>query len=141
MIGSSGPCSSFKVELLEGLHDFRSDEFRMALYTAEADLHVDQTTAYVMEDEITGPGYVAGGRILENVEILGPAARTAFVTWDDVIWPAATLTARGALIYNQTSAQRAVAILNFLTDRSSNMGEFRVQLPPPTPSTALIRLL
>jgi hypothetical protein len=141
MIAGSGPCSAFKLDLLKGLHNFLSDEFRMALYTSEADLHVDSTSMYVQAGEASGAGYTAGGLVLRNVQVLGPAARAAFVTWDDAVWQQSTLIARGALIYNQTSARRAVAVLDFLTDRSSNTGEFRVHFPPPTPSTALIRLL
>ena len=140
MILNSGLCSSFKRELLEGLHDFLNDAFRLALYSAQANLSVDTTTRYASDGEISGPGYLAGGRVLTGVQVLGPASRVAFVTWDDAVWPDSQLVARGGLIYNETASQRAVAVLNFQTDRSSNTGEFRVQLPPPTPSTALIRI-
>jgi hypothetical protein len=141
MIAGSGPCSYFKLDLLKGLHNFASDEFRMALYTKDANLHVDSTTMYVAEGEVNGVGYTAGGKALLNVKVLGPTARSAFVTWDDPVWPGSSLIARGALIYNETAQRRAVAIMDFQVDRSSNTGEFRVQLPPASPSTALIRLL
>jgi hypothetical protein len=140
MIAGSGLCSSFKVELLQGMHNLLVDAIFMALYDDTAPLSVDTTTAYVTEGEITGPGYTAGGQRLVNAQILGPVARTAYVTWDDPIW-SGTLTARAALIYNQSVGQRAVAVLDFLTDQNSNQGTFRVQFPPVGPSTALIRLL
>ncbi|HKD02418.1 MAG TPA: hypothetical protein VKB77_08330 [Terriglobales bacterium] len=141
MIAGSGLCSSFKRELLEGRHDFRSHVFQVALYTADAPLDVDATTVYITQGEITGPGYSAGGMVLGGVQLLGPTARAAYVTWDDPIWNNSTLTARAALIYNQSAQQRAVCILDFTEDKSSNLGPFRIKLPPPAPSTALVRLL
>jgi hypothetical protein len=141
MISGSGLCSSFKIELLQGIHDFLADTFMMALYDDTAPLSVDATTAYVTDGEITGQGYTAGGQQLVNAQILGPIARTAFVTFNDPIWVGSTLTARAALIYNKSQGQRAVAVLDFLKDCSSNQGSFRVQFPSPGPSTALIRLL
>jgi hypothetical protein len=141
MIAASGPCSHFKLDLLKGLHNFLSHEFRMALYTSGANLHANSTAAYTAEGEAVGIGYVAGGQTLRNVRLLGPVARAVFVSWDDVVWPDSTLVARGALIYNQTAGGRAVAVLNFQRDRASSVGEFRVHFPPASPSTALIRLL
>jgi hypothetical protein len=137
---SGGTCSSFKLELLEGIHNFLSDQFFMALYTSGANLSVG-TTAYVTDGETAGVGYVAGGQVMLNPQVLGPAALTAYVTWDDPVWLLSTLVARGALIYNQTKQQRAVAVLDFVTDQASNTGPFHVKLPPPGASTALIRLL
>ena len=137
---SGGTSSSFKLELLEGIHNFLVDQFFMALYTSGANLSVG-TTAYVTEGETVGPGYVAGGQVMRNPQVLGPVALTAYVTWDDPVWPLSTLIARGALIYNQTKQQRAVAVLDFVTDQASNSGEFHVKLPPPGASTALIRIL
>jgi hypothetical protein len=136
----SGCCDSFKRELLLAQHDFSAHEFRMALYTADADLS-PSTTAYVTSGEITGPGYTVGGQPLRNVQILGPQSRASYITWDDPVWANSTLKARGALIYNQTAAQRAVVVLDFVTDQSSNSGDFRVKFPPPAPFTALVRLL
>ena len=78
--------------------------------------------------------------MLENVQILGPEARTVYVTFDNPVWKNSTLEARGALIYAQNGL-RAVAVVDFVTNQSSNTGDFRVQFPPPGPSTALIRIL
>lgn len=137
---TAGFCSSFKAELLAGLHNLAADQIFMALYTGDAPLDLDLTTSYLTDGEVSGPGYTAGGKQLTNPQLLGPVARTAYVTFDDCIWPASTLTARCALIYNQTKAQRAVAILNFGTDQNSNQGNFRVKFPAPGPGTALVRL-
>ena len=141
MINGSGLCSSFKLELLEGIHHFDTDLFYLALYSAGAPLSLDTTTGYITDGEIAGPGYVAGGQLLLNPQILGPVARTVYATFDDPIWLDSTLQARGALIYNQSQGNRAVAVLDFLQEPVSNSGIFRVQFPPPGPSTALIRLL
>jgi hypothetical protein len=140
MISGSTVCSSFKIELLQAQHNFLSDQFMIALYSLGAPLSAD-TTAYVTDGEISGPGYTAGGQGLTNVQVLGPSAGASYVTFDDPIWPNSSLTARGALIYNQSSGHRAVAVVDFLGDMTSNQGNFRVKLPPPGPSTAVIRLL
>jgi hypothetical protein len=141
MISGSGLCSSFKLELLQGRHDFTANQFWVALYSADADLNPDTTTAYMTIGEITGIGYSAGGIQLKNVQVLGPSAQTAYVTWDDPIWSNSQLTARAAMIYNQSAQQRAVCLIDFTGTRSSNNGMFRIKLPPPAPGSALIRLL
>src|SRR5215831_18668957 len=130
MITGSGPCSSFKRELLEARHNFGSDQFFMALYTSDADLNVD-TTSYVTQGEVSGVGYTAGGQMLRGVQVLGPQSRASYVTWQDPVWLASTLTARAALIYNGSAQKRAVAVLDFGADKSSNNGDFTVKLPPP----------
>jgi len=141
MISGSGLCSSFKCQLLLGEHCLDEDEIFIALYNAGASLDVDTTTAYITDGEISGPGYTARGQQLTGVQVLGPMARTAYLTWNDPIWTGSTLTARGALIYNRSFADAAIAILDFGFDKSSNQGSFRVKFPPPAPATALIRLL
>jgi hypothetical protein len=140
MITASVVCSSFKRELLEKRHDFLADVFRIALYGAAAPLD-SNTTAYLTEGEIVGLGYAAGGKDLVNAQVLlDPAARIAYATFDDPSWADSVIVARGALIYNQTAQQRAVAVLDFGVDRTSNHGPFTVQFPPPGPTTALIRI-
>jgi len=138
MISGSVVCTSFKTDLLSGVHNFLTDQFQMALYSADANISAD-TTAYVTDGEISGQGYTAGGRTLVNPQILSEA-RTAYATFDDPVWTASAIMARGALIYNQSKGQRAVAVLDFTSDKISNQGNFRVKLPPPAPSTALIRI-
>lgn len=133
-------CSSFKLELLQAVHNFLSDVFWVALYTSVATLDAT-TTAYVTAGEVSGTGYTAGGMTLTGAQILlDPASRTAYATFADAIWNDSVITARGALIYNQTKQQRAVAVIDFGVDRTSNHGPFHVQFPPPGPSTALIRI-
>jgi hypothetical protein len=140
MIQGSVVCSSFKKELLLGMHDFSTNLFRIALYTAEAILD-SNTVGYVTFGEATGLGYIQGGQDLLNAQVLlDPAARVAIVTFDDAIWLDSVISAKGALIYNQSSAQRAVAVIDFGVTRESNHGPFRVQFPPPGPNTALIRI-
>jgi len=140
MIQGTVVCSSFKQELLAARHNFLTDQFFLALYAATAPLD-SNTASYVTDGEIAGVGYVAGGQLLLNAQVLlDPASRVAYATFDNPTWNDSVITARGALIYNQTSQQRAVAVLDFGTDRTSNHGPFEVQFPPAGPSTALIRI-
>lgn len=140
MIAGNVVCSSFKRELLEAKHNFSTDLFRIALYDATAVLD-SNTTGYVTSGEVVGLGYTAGGQDLVNPQILlDLAARVAYATWDDAVWDDSVIVARGALIYNQTSGQRAVAVIDFAVDRTSNHGPFHVQFPPVGSSTALMRI-
>jgi hypothetical protein len=139
MISGSAICSSFKLELLKKMHDLLTDQIMIALYSADAPLSAD-TTAYITTSEISGSGYTAGGQRLTNPQVLGPVGGAAYATFNDAVWPNSTLTARGALIYNQTAQQRAIAVIDFTADQSSNIGNFIVKFPPPGPATALIHL-
>lgn len=141
MTPGSGFCSSFKKELLEGRHHFDVDTFFMALYTAAAPLDMNLTTAYLTAGEISAVGYVPGGRQLLHPQLLGPVANSAFMTWDDALWPNSIIQARAALIYNQSYQQAAVAILDFGSDQYSNQGSFIVKFPPPGVNTAVVRVL
>ena len=140
MIQGTVVCSSFKKELLQGIHNFSAGLFRIALYDATALLDATVTN-YITPGEIAGLGYTAGGQDLANAQVLLDAgARVAYATFDDAVWNNSTIIARGALIYNQSAGQRAVAVLDFGVDRTSNNGPFHVQFPPLGPSTALIRI-
>jgi hypothetical protein len=138
MISGSTLCTSFKRELLTGVHDFLTQTFRLALYGETASLDAT-TTVYVPGGEISGPGYTAGGQILTSPQVL-QVANVGYATFADAIWPNASLTAFGALLYNDTMQQRAVGVLNFGGPRASNSGNFRVMFPPPGPGTALVRI-
>src|SRR5262252_1004284 len=102
MITASTVCNSFKQELLQGVHNFPGDSFKIALYVATAPLG-PATTVYLTEGEVTATGYTAGGSLLVNAQVfLDPNSRTAFATFDDATWDNSVIVARGALIYNQS---------------------------------------
>lgn len=136
-----GLCTSFKTELLTGTHDFTAstgDTFKIALYTSSATLG-PSTTAYTTTGEVSGTGYSAGGATLSQVTPTS-SGTTALVDFADVTWSTATITARGALIYNSSKSNRAVMVLFFGTDRSTTAADFTVTMPSPTATEALIRI-
>ena len=140
--------TSFKKELLEGVHDFRSsggDTFYMALYTDSATLDAS-TTAYTTSGETTntsGSAYVAGGQALSNVNPT-TGGTTAFTDFADEVWATASFTARGAMIYNSTPAHTytnpSVVILDFGSDKTASAGDFTVIFPTADASNAIIRI-
>jgi len=132
-------CSSFKKELFEGVHDFTAHTFKMALYTSSATLGA-ATTAYSATNEVSGTGYTAGGQALDNPTVT-LSGTTAFIDFDDETWANATITARGALIYNDTVAgDPAVAVFDFVSDKTSTAGDFVVQFPTADSSNAIVRI-
>jgi hypothetical protein len=134
-------CDSYLVEVLQGMHR-RADAYKIALYTERADLS-RATTTYTLDEEVLGAGYRAGGLRLEgfHAQLTGETPPVAVLDWTtDPVWPGATITARGALVYNNTRAKRAVAILDFGRDVQSSNGRFVVHLPPATSDQGLIRL-
>lgn len=138
---TSALCTSFKVELMRALHDFTTstgDVFKIALYTSSASLGA-ATTAYSATNEVSGTGYTAGGETLTNVTPTS-SGTTAFTDFADVTWSAATITANGALIYNSTNSDRAVASLAFGSDKTSTDGDFKIIFPTADASNAIIRL-
>ena len=108
----------------------------MALYTAAADLS-QATTAYTPTGEISGTGYISGGIPLTGVQVL-LSGTTAYVVFDNPVWPNASFVCRGALIYNSSEANRAIAVLDFGADKTAS-GTFTVQLPAATAAAALLR--
>ncbi len=130
-----GMCSSFKQESWQGIHNLPVDTIKMALYTANANLS-QATTVYTTTGETTG-AYVAGGVVLTNVQVL-LSGTTAYVTFDNPVWANASFTCRGALIYNASKANRAIAVIDFGADKTAS-GTFTVQLPAATATTALLR--
>ena len=139
-------CTSFKDELLEGVHDFRSsggDTFKIALYTSSATLDAT-TTAYSATNEVANSGsYSAGGGALTNISPT-TSGTTALTDFDDISFTSATITARGALIYNSTPTHTytnpAVAVLDFGGDKISTAGTFTIQFPAATSTEAIIRI-
>jgi hypothetical protein len=126
--------TSFKKELYQAVHDFTTDTFYIALYTASANLN-EATTVYSTANEVSGGGYTAGGATLTGVTI-NTDGYTAYVNFDNVAFNAA-VTARCALIYNSSKANRSVAVLDFGSDKTS--ASFIITMPTNTATTALIR--
>jgi hypothetical protein len=131
-------CNSFKQEVMEGTHDMETDVLKMALYTSSASLGAG-TTAYSATNEVSGTGYTAGGETLTSVAVTLDSS-TGIVDFDDVSWTTSTITARGALIYNSTDSNKAIAVLDFTTDVSSSSSTFTVQIPAAAAATAIIAL-
>jgi hypothetical protein len=139
-------CTSFKVELLKGLHDFTNgnDQFKLALYTNSASFTA-ATTDYTATNEVANSGsYSAGGGTLTNVTPTSTST-TAFTDFDNITFTSATITARGALIYNSqtgggTGTTDSVVVLDFGSDKSSTSGDFQIVFPTADASNAIIRI-
>ena len=132
-------CTSFKVDLLDGEHDFGADTFKIALYTSSATLDAT-TTAYSATNETSGTGYTAGGNTLTVSTTPTSSGTTAFLSFSNTTWSTASITARGALIYNSTNANKAVAVLDFGSDKTSTAGDFTINFPTADASNAIIRI-
>jgi hypothetical protein len=152
---SQALCTSFKQELLQGIHNFTNgsgggtststgsgNTFKIALFTSSASLGAS-TTAYSTSNEVSGTNYSAGGNTLTNVTPT-TSSTTALTDFADSTWSSSTITARGALIYNSSttagSANRAVLVLNFSTDKTSTAGDFTITFPAADASNAIIRI-
>lgn len=135
-------CTSFKSEILQGIHS-SSDTYKIALFTSAAAL--DATiTAYgvggAAANEVTGTGYTAGGVALAGYSAT-TSGTTAMLDWStNPSWPSSTITCAGALIYNATKSNKAVAVLSFGGNQSDTNGTFTAQFPTPGAGTSLIRL-
>lgn len=131
-----GATTVFKLNLLNGVENFTTDVYKIALYTALADLG-PTTTVYTTTGEITGTGYVAGGQALTNV-VPAASGDVAFISFLNETWSPASFTARGALIYNQATGS-AVAVLDFGADKTCTT-TFTVTFPTATATSAIIRV-
>ena len=135
-------CTSFKGELLEGVHNFKNsggNTFRLALYTNSASFTA-ATTAYTSSNEYSGTGYTAKGNDLTRVDP-STSGTTALTDFADSAWTSSTITARGALLYNDSaSGDPACLVLDFGADKSSSSGTFTVQFPAADASNAIIRI-
>jgi hypothetical protein len=153
---SQSMCTSFKAEILLAVHDFRTtggDTFKLALYTSSASIDAN-TTAYTTSNEVTGTNYTAGGGTLTNLGVVTSnntaSAGTGYTDFSDLTFSNATITARGALIYNTTPSANsnanttltnaAVCVLDFGSDKTSTAGDFTIVFPTPANTTALIRI-
>ena len=148
-------CTSFKQEILQGIHNFTNgsgggtttstgtgNTFKIALFTSSASLGAG-TTAYADSNQVSGTGYSAGGNTLTNVTPT-VSSTTALPDFADTTWSSSTITARGALIYNSSttagSANRAVAVLDFGSDKTTSAGDFTITFPTADASSAIIRI-
>jgi len=135
-------CTSFKGELLEAVHNFKNSggsTFKLALYTNSASFTAS-TTAYTATNEISGTGYSAAGNTLTRVDP-STSGTTALTDFADSAWTSSTITARGALLYNDTaSGDPTCLVLDFGADKSSSSGTFTVQFPTADASNAIIRI-
>jgi hypothetical protein len=134
--------TSFKQELMQALHNFSNpggNTFKIALYTSSATLGAS-TTAYTTTNEVASTGnYVAGGNTLVSVTPT-TSGTTALTDFADTTWSSATITANGALIYNSTNSDRAVAVLAFGGNKTATDGDFTIVFPTPDASNAIIRI-
>lgn len=131
-------CTSAKVGFLTGTYVPLTDTMKIALYTNSATLDAT-TTAYSATNEVVGTGYTAGGNTLTG-NAISSGGTTAWITFSDSAWTTATITARGALIYDSSKSNAAIAVLDFGADKTSTAGTFTVQMPVAAASTALIRI-
>lgn len=152
--------TSFKVDILDGVHAFgtsvarastAADTFKIALYTSSASLDA-ATTAYTApanpaadptstnEVSETGTAYTAGGKVLTVSQVPTSTSTTAWLDFADVTWSAATISAAGALIYNSTQSNKAVAVLSFAGTKTSTAGDFTIIFPAADSTSAIIRI-
>ena len=152
---SQALCTSFKQQILQGIHNFTNgsgggtttstgtgNTFKIALFTSSASLGAG-TTAYADSNQVSGTGYSAGGNTLTNVTPT-VSSTTALTDFADTTWSSSTITARGALIYNSSttagSANRAVAVVDFGSDKTTSAGDFTITFPTADASSAIIRI-
>ena len=135
-------CTSFKQELMEAVHNFKNsggNTFNAALYTSSASLGAS-TTAYTTSNEVSGTGYTAKGNSLTRVDP-STSGTTALTDFADTTWSSSTITARGAMIFNDSaSGDPSVVILDFGADKTSTAGDFTIAFPTADASNAIIRI-
>lgn len=145
---SQAMCTSFKVEILNGIHAFgttvvraatTADTFNLALYTSSATLGA-ATAAYTTSGETSGTGYTAKGQALTVSAVPVASGTTAILNFATETFTTASITARGALIFNTTQADKAVAVLDFGGDKTSTAGDFSIVFPTFDATNAIIRI-
>ena len=142
-ITSSAVCNTFKNQLLGATHNFdqtSGNHFYLAMYISTATIG-KSTTDYLTAGETSGTNYSAGGKLLAVAgQTHKLASDTAIVDWTNLSWQTATLTARGALIYNKSASDKAVAVLDFGGDKTATAGTFTIQFPNFTDTLAILRI-
>ena len=136
---TAGLVTSFKSEILLGIHDLDSDVIKIALYGSSVVLG-PQTTVYTSVGEVSSAGYTAGGQVLVSPQV-GAGNGTGYADFADPTWYATTFSVRAALIYNYTKSNRAIGVLNFGLDQVTLNQDFQIQFPSFTPEYALIRIV
>ena len=135
-------CTTFKKEILEAVHNFKNSggsTFNLALYTSSASLGAS-TTAYTTSTEASGTGYTAKGAALTRIDPSNDGT-TAITDFNDLTFSSSSITARGALIFNESaSGDPAVCALDFGSDKTSSSGDFTIQFPAADASNAIIRI-
>ena len=139
--------TSFKVELLQAVHNFgptSPNTYYIALYTAAANISAG-TTVYTVVGETSGTGYTAGGKelVIDQSPIAGnniSNVPTAYISFANISWPNASFTARGALIYNLTQGNKSVAVLDFGADKTVTNDTFVINFPTPDANSAIVRI-
>jgi hypothetical protein len=141
---SQAMCTSFKVQLLSGAQNFNTGTtkvYKIALFTSAATLGAGTTTysGSTTGEVASGGGYTTGGNTLTVSQVPTSSGTTAFIDFADTTWSAATITARGALIYNSTD-NTSVAVLDFGSDKTSTSGDFTIIFPTANATDAIIRI-
>jgi hypothetical protein len=139
---TQGLCTSFKVDLLTGAQNFTSgtgNTYKMALYTSSATIN-STTTVYSTTNEISGTGYIAGGNTLTVSVSPTSSGTTAYLSFSDTSWTSATFTCRGALLYNSSNSNKAVAVFDFGSDKQVVGGTFTITFPTADATNAVIRI-
>lgn len=141
---TSAVCNSFKTEVLGGIHDLDTDVIKIALIKATpTGTYGASTTNYSSvtgnSDEASGTNYSAGGNTLSGASITLDSS-TAIVDFSDTVWSSATVSADGALIYNSSKSNRAIAVIDFGGTVTSTAGDFTIQFPAAAAATAIIAL-
>ena len=140
--------TSFKVDLLNGIHNFgtgvvraatKADTFKIALYTSDAVLNAT-TTSYNASNEASGTGYTAGGNTLTVSQVPTSTDNTAFLSFSSTSWSGSSISARGALIYNSTQSDKSVAILDFGDTKTTVNQTLTIEFPTANSSSAIIRI-
>jgi len=127
--------TSFKAELYQAVHNLLSDTLYMALYTGNANLNA-ATTIYSSTNEASGAGYTAGGILVTGASV-NVYTYTAYVNFNNVVWPNSLITARCALLYNVSKGNKSICVIDFGSDKT--MANFTITMPSNTYTTALIR--
>ncbi len=141
MAFQQGQTLSFRSDIVQGDQDLSADTLKMALYDGFATLG-PTTAVYTTDNEVTGTGYTAGGVTITGVTInTDTVSNTVYVNFDNVSWPGANFTARGALIYNSSKTNKSVAVLDFGADKIFTSVSNTVTMPVNSASTALLRFV